>query len=81
LFYFKTGFSDRLHDFKVWHWILQPEVYRRLCRGKAQRNRRRGLRAVDAEFFPAYRCPTVPRNPLFYKGKVMDYASMNGGPS
>jgi hypothetical protein len=80
LFYFKTGFSDRRHDFTVWHWILQPEVYRRLCRGKARRNRRHGLRPVDAEFFPAYRCPTVPQNPLFADGKVLDCVP-NGGAS
>jgi hypothetical protein len=61
LFFFKQGFSDRVHDFRVWRWILEPETYDRLTREKAQWNDEHGLEATAPSFFPAYRSPTVAR--------------------
>lgn len=63
LLHFKRGFSDREHDFEVWQWILMPEAFRAICQGQEHHNRRRGLRCADANFFPAYRSPTVPVEP------------------
>ncbi len=60
LLYFKRGFSERLHDFAVWRWILSPEVYQRLCAEKTQWDEQHGLRAAATNYFPEYRCPTVP---------------------
>ena len=60
LLHFKAGFSDRRHDFCVWRWVLFPDIYTQLCRGKLLWNERNRLRPTLAEYFPAYRCPTVP---------------------
>jgi hypothetical protein len=57
LLHFKTGFSDRLHDFSVWRWILDADAYRRLCDAKTHWNRSHGWQSADVDFFPAYRCP------------------------
>ena len=60
LFQFKAGFSDRRHEFAIWRWVLLPDVYEQLCQEKARWNKRNGLKPVSSEYFPAYRCPTVP---------------------
>jgi hypothetical protein len=60
LLQFKMGFSDRVHDFFSWRWVLCPAVYHRLCEARARWNERRGLRAAIPDYFPAYRCPTLP---------------------
>jgi len=57
---FKAGFSDQRHEFAIWHWMLLPDIYEPLCQEKAQWNKRNGLKPVSAEYFPAYRRPTVP---------------------
>lgn len=57
LFQFKAGFSDRRHDFAVWRWIVEPEVYENLCRAKQEWNRRNGFICETADYFPAYRAP------------------------
>ncbi len=62
LLHFKTGFSDRQHDFRVWRYTLAPEVYDRFCRGRARWNDQNRLCATAPDFFPAYRCPTVPNS-------------------
>jgi hypothetical protein len=51
LFHFKSGFSDRRHDFSVWRWVIMPEQYQVLCRlsGEAEAGDGSGTR------FPAYR--------------------------
>jgi hypothetical protein len=58
LLYFKRGFSDRVHDFRVWRWILSPDRYEQLCRDKADWNLRHGHTVTADHFFPAYRAPT-----------------------
>lgn len=60
LFRFKAGFSDQRQEFAVWHWMLLPDVYDRLCQTKAEWNKRHGSESAIDGFFPAYRCPTVP---------------------
>ena len=60
LFQYKAGFSDRWHDFATWRWVVQPEIYRELCERWIRRNELQGLEPALAEYFPAYRCPTVP---------------------
>lgn len=47
LFDFKSGFGDGRHDFEVWRWVLQPELYADLA---AQRHA-----AAESTFFPIYR--------------------------
>jgi hypothetical protein len=61
LLHYKLGFSDETHEFSAWRWILCPDVHDRLCAAKAQWNDRHELQAAHADFFPAYRSPTVPR--------------------
>jgi hypothetical protein len=63
LLHFKIGFSERLHDFAVWRWVLVPEVFERLCQAQADGNERKGLCESQIDFFPRYRCPTRPRVP------------------
>lgn len=60
LFHFKAGFSDQTHEFTVWRWVLIPDVYDQLCMERAQWANRNELNLVSSEYFPAYRCPTVP---------------------
>jgi hypothetical protein len=60
LLHFKLGFSDRVHDFSVWHWILDPDAYGRLCQEKAHADRQAGLHVARPGFFPEYRGPAVP---------------------
>jgi hypothetical protein len=60
LLHFKTGFSDRTHDFAVWRWLVLPDTYRRLCEEKARWNTGHGLEITNGNFFPPYRAPTGP---------------------
>jgi dTDP-4-amino-4,6-dideoxygalactose transaminase len=64
LFHYKAGFSDRRHNFATWRWIIAPEVYRELCERRARMSELQGLEPASADYFPAYRCPAVPRAPL-----------------
>jgi hypothetical protein len=59
LFTFKTGFSDRRHDFSVWRWVVDKRACDRLCKEKASWNVRKGLRSASDDYFPAYRAPTM----------------------
>jgi hypothetical protein len=59
LFTFKTGFSDRRHDFAVWRWVVDRSAYDHLCSEREAWNRRKGLRCDSGDHFPAYRSPTT----------------------
>jgi hypothetical protein len=59
LFAFKTGFSDRRHDFSVWRWVVDKRANDRLCKEKVSWNVRRGLTCSTDDYFPAYRSPTT----------------------
>jgi dTDP-4-amino-4,6-dideoxygalactose transaminase len=63
LFHYKAGFSDCRHDFATWGWVVAPEMYHELCERRARMNELQGLEPTSAKYFPAYRCPTVPRVP------------------
>lgn len=60
LLHFKMGFSERRHTFSTWRWVVEPDAYRELCDRDARRNLERGVQWASGEFFPQYRCPTVP---------------------
>lgn len=60
LLHFKAGFSDRRHTFPTWRWVVEPGVYRELCEENARRNLEEGVQRVSGDYFPQYRCPTVP---------------------
>ena len=52
LYEFKSGFSKRRHDFRIWKWIVDPDRYEKLC----------ALKKINIEdntnstsYFPAYR--------------------------
>ena len=60
LLQFKARFSRRRHNFATWRWIVAPEAYRELSLQKHHWNSERGLKAISASFFPAYRCPAQP---------------------
>jgi hypothetical protein len=60
LFHYKAGFSDRRHTFRTWSWIIRPDIYEELSASAARRNAAHRLRAASLQYFPAYRCPTVP---------------------
>src|SRR5260221_4392029 len=64
LFHHKAGFSDRRHDFTTWRCIVAPEIHRELCEQRARMNELQGLQPTSAEYFPPYRCPTVPCAPV-----------------
>jgi Acetyltransferase (GNAT) domain len=60
LFRFKAHFSRRRHKFVTWRWIVAAMAYREMSLQKQLWNSERGLRAISASFFPAYRCPAEP---------------------
>jgi hypothetical protein len=60
LLHFKLGFSDRVDDFSVWRWVLDPDAYGRLCQEKAHADRQAGFGAARPGFFPEYRSPAAP---------------------
>ncbi len=60
LFFFKSGFSQRRHTFPTWRWVIEPEAYRKLCDEKTGRNVADGVQWTSTDFFPQYRCPTMP---------------------
>ncbi len=60
LFHFKAGFSDRRHTFPTWRWVIEPDAYRELCDRNARRNIAHGVRWASTDYFPQYRCPTIP---------------------
>jgi Acetyltransferase (GNAT) domain len=62
LFHYKAGFSDRRHNFTTWRWIVAPEIYRELCERRSRMNEMQDLQPSSADYFPAYRCPAVPRS-------------------
>jgi CelD/BcsL family acetyltransferase involved in cellulose biosynthesis len=57
LFVFKSGFSDRRHEFRTWRWVVDPAAYGEACRRKAEWNRQQGFLPVRSDFFPEYRTP------------------------
>ena len=61
LFHYKVGFSDRRHNFATWRWIVAPETYHKMCERRNRMNELQGLESASADYFPAYRCPAVPR--------------------
>ena len=61
LLHFKKGFSDRTHEFATWRWVVNPDVYQRLCSEKDRRDEEHQLRPTNPSFFPGYRAPTAPR--------------------
>lgn len=60
LLFFKRGFSDRLHEFACWRWVVTPEPDAWLRAENIRRLAGKGLRPAHANYFPAYRCPGVP---------------------
>jgi hypothetical protein len=56
---FKTGFSDRTHDFLTWRWVVDPAAFAQLVEWSDRWNERHELRRPSAEYFPPYRAPTV----------------------
>jgi hypothetical protein len=64
LLFFKRGFSDRLHEFAVWRWVVAPEQNALLRQEKARWFAGQGLRLALPNYFPAYRCPGAPCDPI-----------------
>jgi hypothetical protein len=56
LFYFKSGFSHRLHTFYTGRCIINPALYKSLSEEHEKEARKRGT-LLDPRFFPAYRAP------------------------
>ena len=61
LFHYKAGFSKQRHRFATWRWVVAPQIYQKLCESRARINESQGLESASTNYFPAYRCPTVPR--------------------
>ncbi|HRQ37746.1 MAG TPA: GNAT family N-acetyltransferase [Chloroflexota bacterium] len=55
LFEFKAGFSSSHHQFQVWNWIVQPDIYRNLEIRRRQWLETKGRFLNTTSFFPAYR--------------------------
>jgi RimJ/RimL family protein N-acetyltransferase len=55
LFWFKSRFSPRRHEFHTGRWVLEPTTYRELL--AARRSTPGNATPSDETFFPAYRAP------------------------
>lgn len=60
LLHFKQGFSDRRHEFATWRWVVSSEQNALLRQESVRRLASQGLQPALANYFPAYRCPSVP---------------------
>ncbi|MEI6349763.1 MAG: GNAT family N-acetyltransferase [Verrucomicrobiota bacterium] len=60
LFHFKSGFSDRRHEFLTWRWIIEPETYEKVCAAKTRWNLQHRLTHASSDYFPRYRSPSIP---------------------
>jgi hypothetical protein len=58
LFHFKAGFSNRIHQFKIWRAVVDQESYQALTENKQAWNEQHGLEVADEDYFPTYRAPT-----------------------
>lgn len=56
LFNFKAGFSSIYHDYKIWKWILFPDIYEKLTKQKLDLLMKTNQQ-INFEFFPMYRHP------------------------
>jgi hypothetical protein len=56
---FKSGFSNRRHEYSVWEKILMPEEYRLLCEKKIEENRTNNAAKNRDYYFPLYRFGTL----------------------
>ena len=59
LFQFKSGFSDRTHEFAVWRWILDAEKYDAFAEARTRWSEREGMTLAGGDFFPLYRAPAA----------------------
>jgi hypothetical protein len=55
LFFFKSGFSQRHHDFRAWRWIVQPTSYERLVKSRRAWRTANGVERDLSGYFPEYR--------------------------
>lgn len=55
LFHFKAGFSDVLHDFSTWRWVVDERRYSQLVAAREQGRTSFGEEGGASSFFPAYR--------------------------
>ncbi|HPG41405.1 MAG TPA: GNAT family N-acetyltransferase [bacterium] len=57
LYTFKAGFSKKRHDFKIWKWVVNPEIYENLCTelGKDQYLEKSNGEVYNNSYFPVYR--------------------------
>lgn len=53
LFAFKSNFSKKFKDFKIWKCVVNEEIYRTLVENHLKDSNENRL--IDADFFPAYR--------------------------
>jgi hypothetical protein len=58
VFQFKAGFSNQIHQFRVWCAVVNQKVYQELTEQKQAWNEQHGLEVTDTGFFPAYRART-----------------------
>ncbi|MHB1046998.1 MAG: GNAT family N-acetyltransferase [Thermoanaerobaculia bacterium] len=57
LYRFKLGFGGREHEFRLWKWILNEDIYRQLTMIRRGEAGTRGSEVPGEGFFPAYRAP------------------------
>jgi hypothetical protein len=60
---FVSIYEETMRRVKVatWRWIVAPETYHKMCERRTRMDERQGLQPASADYFSAYRCPTVPR--------------------
>jgi sugar O-acyltransferase (sialic acid O-acetyltransferase NeuD family) len=63
LFFFKSGFSPRRHQYRTWQWVLDRGLYNQLVEDRMRQNEQRH-KMSDPHFFPQYRAPAHDYEPL-----------------
>jgi hypothetical protein len=61
LLFFKTGFSNRMHEFRVWTWTILPDVYAQLSHEREACLEKNGVWPSCTPHYPMYRCPICAR--------------------
>jgi len=59
LLHFKLGFSDRVHDFAAWRWVLDSAAHEKLCQERLLWLEANGISEANPAFFPQYRTPVT----------------------
>lgn len=60
LFQFKADFSHLRHEYRIWNWVLMPDIYQQLAQMQSEALRNQGFQRSKDDFYPIYRAAIAP---------------------